>query len=196
MVAGQTQLSITMGPSPGGRGTCPRTPSTAPEWGRETPAGAESPAGYDGVDMDVAAKVLPQVCRTMVKPISPPNHFGFAAKRHEGCRSGPEEEFVHEAGISGGNRVKVVGQREHDMLVADIEQKTTGPHPEGLDERLTLGTVPVTVGGVLDSPDAAFAALGGEPPERGVAAVHHRPCGPELLTRHRVVPAVAVEPGA
>ena len=161
------------------------------------PAGTERPAGDDGVDMDVAAEVLPPGVQDHGEADLPAEPPGIAAELQEGAGCGLEEQVVDEAGIAGDDGVEVVGQREHHMPVADVEEPgALALDPAGLGKGLALGAVPVAAGGVLDGAGAAFAARGGEPPERGGAAVHHRPGGPELPIRDRVFPAVVVEPGA
>ena len=132
-------------------------------------------------------RFCPQVCSTMVIPISPPSQRGLATELQQGPGGRLEQQPVDQRGIALGDGVEFVGQGEDDMPVADVEQiGALTLDPPGLREGLALGAVTVPARGVLDRHRPAVVALRLEPAERGGATVHQRVDDPLLLGREPV----------
>ena len=86
-----------------------------------------------------------------------------------------------------------MGQREHDMPVADVEQiGALALDPPGLRQGLALWAVTVAARGVLDRHGPAVLALRLEPAERGGAAVRQSVHDPLLLGREPMGLAVRI----
>ena len=101
-----------------------------------------------------------------------------------GLGSRPEEQPVDQRRIALGDGVEFVGQGEHDMPVADIEQiGALTLNPPGLREGLALGAVTFPARGILDRHRPAVIALRLEPAESRSAAVHQRVDDSPLLGR-------------
>ena len=105
-------------------------------------------------------------------------------------RSSPERwaalkmQPVDERGIALGEGVELVGQGEHDVPVADVEEvRTLAFDPSGLRKRLTLGAVAIPTRCVLNRHHPAVLTARLEPAEHGGTAVHQRVDDALLLGR-------------
>ena len=139
------------------------------------PVRAQAAVGDDAVDMDVLSQVLPPGVQHHGDAEFAAEPAGVAAELEQSPGGGLEQQPVDERRVGLGNGVERVGQGEHDMPVADVEQiGALALDPPDLREGLALGAVTVAARGVLDRHRPAVIALRLEPAERGGAAVHQR----------------------
>ena len=88
------------------------------------------------------------------------------------------------AGLPWAIGIELVGQGEHDVPVADVEEFCAlALDPSGLRQRLALGAVAIPARCVLNRHRAAVVAARLEPAERGGAAAHQRVDDAVLLDR-------------
>ena len=148
------------------------------------PVGAQSAASDDAVHMNVRTEVLSPGVQHHGDAELTTEPARTVAELEQGLGSGLEEQTVDEGGMALCEGVELVGQGEHEVEVADIEQVgAVALDPAGLLERLALGAMTVAARGVLDGHRRTVVALHLESPEGGGAAVDERTQDTVLLSR-------------
>ena len=101
--------------------------------------GAQGAVGDDTVDMDVLPQILPPGVEHHSDAELAAEPPGVAAELEQGLRGGVEQQPVDEGGIALGDGIELVGQGEHDVPVADVEEVgALALDPPGLRERLAF----------------------------------------------------------
>ena len=134
--------------------------------------------------MDVLSQILPPSVEHHGDAEFAAEPPGIAAELDQGLRGGVEQQAVDEGGIALGEGIELVGQGEHDMPVADVEEfGALALDPPGLRECLALGAVTIPARCILNRHRSAVVTARLEPAERGGAATHQRVHDPMLLGR-------------
>jgi hypothetical protein len=122
--------------------------------------GMKRTGGHQAVQMQVLAQCLTPGVQDEGGGDLAAEPARVGAELDKGCRDTCEEQAIYGVGITLGERVQLMRQREHEMAVRHRQELgAPGGKPALLGERLALGAMPVAAGVVGVALRAAGLAL-------------------------------------
>lgn len=113
----------------------------------------------------------------------------IASQSQQRLRCRTVKQRVKQLLIGKEERIEIMGHGEDDVKILRIEDlRATLIDPELFQDRLTIWTMPVTAGSVVDPNVATFIADAGVETEPSGLAVADRQSSPALLWGNRMLP--------